>query len=93
MKFASDKQAHYQVEGSFRADGEANRAVFYPLAACDWKREEGGYWSTYEFDGWQMINFLLVLIMVDTVTGVYAAWKTSTSGVYSFKLHSIFEKL
>jgi phage-related holin len=51
------------------------------------------FFSTYIFDDWQMINFLLVLIMVDTVTGVYAAWKTSTSGVYSFRLRSIFEKL
>lgn len=31
FNFACDEQAHNQVEGGFRADGERHRAIFYPL--------------------------------------------------------------
>lgn len=51
------------------------------------------FFETYIFNDWNVLTSLMVLVAIDTGTGVYAAWRTSTSGVYSFKLRSIFEKL
>lgn len=52
-----------------------------------------GFFETYIFNDWNVIIGLMILVTMDTFTGIYAAWRTSTSGVYSFKLRSIFEKL
>lgn len=51
----------------------------------------GQLFEKYVFSDWDFIGYLLIAITIDTITGIYAAWRTTE--VHSFKLRSMCEKL
>ncbi len=49
------------------------------------------YTEQYIFNDWQFLNFLIVLVIVDTVLGFYKAYKTRTLGIRM--VHLLFQKI
>ncbi|QCR23073.1 phage holin family protein [Pontibacter sp. SGAir0037] len=47
--------------------------------------------NKYIFADWDFIPYLVVIITIDTFTGVYANWKLGK--LHSFKMRSLFEKI
>jgi phage-related holin len=51
----------------------------------------GQLFEKYIFSDWDFIGFLMVAIIIDTITGYYAAW--AKGHVTSFRFRSMCEKL
>jgi phage-related holin len=45
----------------------------------------------YVFNDWNFVGFMMVLLILDTITGILAAWKQRR--IHSFKMRMIWEKI
>lgn len=66
----------------------------YTLATADWKcrlRLWMHYTEKYVFADWQFLNFLIVLVIIDTVLGIYKAYKSDA--LTTRIVHMLFQKI